>query len=163
MKNLVKATVLSAAVVVAPMTAAQADNDVGCGIGTQIWEGKKGLGYHILASMTNGMLFNSISLTFGLVNCDGRDTVTASALRRHYVSTSLDALARDTAVGGGESLDTLASLLDLPVSERPAFAAFAQRHFDRLFPSDSVTSDEMLEALDALMREDEHFASYARS
>ena len=35
--------------------------------------------------------FQSISITFGLINCDGRDTVTASndELRlRHYTSTS---------------------------------------------------------------------------
>ena len=37
------------------------------------------------------------------------------------------------------------------------------RHFDELFPSDRVTSNEMLENLDRVMRRDEHLSIYSRS
>jgi hypothetical protein len=144
------------------MSAALADNDVGCGVGTQIWEGKSGVGYKLLASFTNGMLFQSISVTFGLLNCDGQGTVTASAQTRHFAAANIDRIARDAAIGGGESLDTLATLLEVDAVDRPAFATLAQSRFDELFPSDDVTSDEMLESLQRLMREDERLSAYPR-
>lgn len=154
--------ILALALTFAPMTAALADDDVGCGVGTQIWEGNSGLEFKLLASLTNGMTFQSISITFGLLNCDGRGTVTASARTRHFAATSLDRIARDAAVGGGESLDTLAALLDIEEEDRSAFGELARSHFDRLFPSDRATSDGMLEVLTDLMREDDQLASYVR-
>ncbi|MAG33382.1 MAG: hypothetical protein CL908_21105 [Deltaproteobacteria bacterium] len=57
MKATMKATILVAALILVPVTAAQADNDVGCGVGTMIWEGNTGLAYKILASSTNGLTF----------------------------------------------------------------------------------------------------------
>ena len=144
---------LVAAIVLAPMTAAQADNDVGCGVGTMLMEGKTGLPYKLLASWTNGMTAQSISITFGLINCGQGGTVTASARARHFASTSLDAIARDSAMGGGESLDALGALLGVEEADRAAFAQLAQLHFETLFPSDEVTSDEMLDALERLINE----------
>ncbi len=159
MNSTMKALMLVAAIVLAPMTAAQADNDVGCGVGTMLMEGKTGLPYKLLASWTNGMTMQSISITFGLINCSNGGTVTASARARHFASTSLDNIARDTAMGGGESLDALAALMGVQDADRAAFAQLAQNHFDALFPSDEVTSDEMLQTLDRLISEDARFAA----
>ncbi|MAG33381.1 MAG: hypothetical protein CL908_21100 [Deltaproteobacteria bacterium] len=103
-----------------------------------------------------------MSITFGVLNCNGRNTVTASARARHFASVAIDDLARDAAVGGGESLDALAVLLEVEEADRAAFARLAQRHFDDLFPTDRVTSDEMLQALDRVMREDTSLSIYAR-
>jgi hypothetical protein len=116
-----------------------------------------------MASFTNAFLFQSISVTFGLINCDGQGTVTANARTRHFVSSQLDHIARDSAMGGGESLDTLATLLEVPVMDRIAFSDLAQMHSNELFPTDNVTSDEMLQTLARLMREDEQLSSNTRS
>ena len=107
-------------VALAPAGMALADNDVGCGVGTQIWEGEKGLASKLYASFTNGITFQSVSITFGLINCDGRDTVTADAKQlkvRHYASSHFDRLAEEMAEGRGESLDALASLMDVRESD----------------------------------------------
>lgn len=164
MKNVTKAIFLAAVLIVAPMSAAKADNDVGCGVGTEIWKGKSGLPYKLMASSTNGFTFQSISITFGMLNCsNGTGPVTASAQTHHFAAISFDNLARDAAMGGGESLDTLAVLLEIGVMDRPALAGLAQSYFDELFPSDHVTSNEMLETLVELMAQDPHLAIYARS
>ena len=163
MTSMTRVIILALVLIIAPMSVAKADNDVGCGVGTEIWKGNSGLEFKLMASFTNSFLFQSISVTFGLINCDGRGTVTASARTRHYVSSQLDRIARDSAIGGGESLDTLATLLDVPVMDRLAFADLAQTHFDVLFPTDNVTSDEMLQTLARLMREDEQLSANARS
>jgi len=155
-----RALILALVLVFAPMSAALADNDVGCGVGTEIWKGNKGLMYKLLASSTNGFTFQTISVTFGLINCNGRDTVTASARTRHFVATQFDRIARDAAVAGGESLDTLATLLEIESADRVAFADLTQANFETLFPSDRVTSDEMLLELARLMREHERLSTY---
>jgi hypothetical protein len=158
-----RALILALALILAPMSAALADNDVGCGVGTEIWKGNKGLPFKLLASSTNGITFQSISVTFGLINCNGKDTVTASARTRHFVSTHLDRIARDAAVSGGESLDALAALLEIEQVDRSAFAALTQRNFEALFPSDHATSNEMLLTLARLLQEDERLSVYVRS
>jgi len=161
-----KAIVLSILLILAPAGAALADNDVGCGVGTEIWEGQEGLGPKLGASFTNGMLFQSVSITFGLINCDGRDTVTASAdeLRlRHYASVNIDQLAEQMAEGQGESLDVFAGLMGVGMGDRVHFASFTQQHFTELYAHDHATVGEMLDTLNRLMAEDTRLSVYARS
>lgn len=160
-KGTTSALILAAVLVLAPMSAAKADNDIGCGVGTMVLEGKQGAIYKLAASWLNGVTMQSISITFGLVNCGSlNDTITASARTRHFAANSFDNLARDMALGEGESLDTLAALLDVPEANRPAFARFAQSHYDSLFPNGQVTSDEMLETLDRLMQEEARYSVF---
>jgi len=89
--------------------------------------------------------------------------VTANARARHFAATSLDRIARDAAVGGGESLDTLATLLELEDQDRETFGALAQRHFEELFPSDRATSDEMLQAITRLLQQSDSISLARRS
>ena len=130
---------------------ALADNDVGCGVGTMIMEGQEGLVPKLAASCTNGMTFQSISITFGLLNCNGRDTVTADAELRKFAAANIDRLARDVARGEGETLEVVAHLLQVDEPARPAFFAYTQAHFEVLFPSADTTSNEMLDSLYRLL------------
>ena len=158
MTKFTKAILLAAALIFAPLSAAQADNDIGCGVGTEIFKGQAGPVQKILASWTNGITFQSISITFGILNCGSlNDTITASAQTRHVASANIDALARDAAMGRGESLDTLAALLE--IEDTDAFGQFAQTNYAALFPTATVTSEELLVSLDRLMATDERFAS----
>jgi hypothetical protein len=141
----------------------KADNDVGCGVGTQIMEGEQGLIPHLFASFTNGVTFQSLSLTFGWMGCDARDTVTADAQLRKFASGNIDRLSRDMARGGGESLEALAELMGVAPADRPALGTLVQSHFGELFPSERATSDDVLETLDRLLRQDEALSRYARS
>ncbi|MDJ0787781.1 MAG: DUF3015 family protein [Myxococcota bacterium] len=126
---------------------ALADNDVGCGVGTTVWEGQSGLFPKLCASFTNGMTFQSVSITFGILGCDGRGTVTADAELRRFAAANIDRLARDVARGEGETLDALGHLLQVPEVERPDFARFAQAHFLSLFPTAETQSNDMVDAL----------------
>ncbi len=140
----------------APAGMALADNDIGCGVGTMIMEGQQGPPAKILGSFTNGLTFQSISITFGLVNCNGQGKVTADAsdIRvQHFASQNFDRLSVEMARGEGEHLDVLASLLDVQPEERAEFAQLTKTNFERLFPHDQVTVGEMLNSLDGLMTE----------
>ncbi len=55
-----------AAVLATGSSMAMADNDVGCGVGTQVWAGQKGIAPKILAATTNGIFTNQLlGITFG--------------------------------------------------------------------------------------------------
>ena len=132
--------------------------EIGCGVGTMIMEGEEGIPFKILGSWTNGVTFQSISITFGLLNCDGKGTITADSSDsrvQHFASQNFDRLSVEMAKGGGEHLDVLATLLDVRVENRDEFAALTQTHFEQLFPSDDVTVGEMLSSLDKLMTDSE--------
>jgi len=142
---------------------AAADNDIGCGVGTQIMEGEQGLLPHLLGSFTNGITFQPISLTFRWMGCDARGTVTADAQLRKFASDNIDGLSHDMATGGGERLDALAEVMGVADADRPALGRLVQSHFEDLFPTAETTSGEVLETLDRLMRQDATLSRYARS
>lgn len=163
---MMKSILLAFVLIVAPAGMALADNDVGCGVGTEVWKGQSGLGPKLGASFTNGLTFQSVSVTFGLINCNGRDAVTADATDlklRHYASSHLDRLAQEMAEGRGESLDAFAALMQVKPEDREAFGAFTQSHFEELFSHDRVSVGEMLGSLDRLLSADETLSAYARS
>lgn len=130
---------------------AQADNDVGCGIGTKFMEGQSGLVSHVLASCTNAYTLQSVSLTFDMFGCDGSGKVTVDAELRKFAATNIDQLARDVARGEGEALSAFAHLLGVPAGQRTTFGAFTQAHFVDLFPSESVDSNQVIDAFYGLI------------
>ena len=152
-----------ALVVGAPLQAAQAEDDIGCGVGSTIMEGENGLIPHLLGSFTNGLTFQSISLTLGVMGCDTNDTITADLQLRKFTNGNFARLSRDMATGGGESLDAFAALLGVADEDRPAFARTVQSNFGVLFPTDTTTSGEMLNALDGVLARDAQLARYVRS
>lgn len=62
-----------AALLAAGSSVAMADNDVGCGVGTQVWAGQKGVVPKILAATTNGIFTNQLlGITFGTFRLPSR-------------------------------------------------------------------------------------------
>ncbi|HOY02847.1 DUF3015 family protein [Zoogloea sp.] len=93
----------------------------------------------------------------------GGDSKSASLMSREqriarFTENNLDHLKRDISVGQGEYLSSLASLMQIETAQRPAFFAFVQGNFTRLFPSAQTRAADMLAALDREMRADPRFA-----
>ncbi|MBW2241670.1 MAG: DUF3015 family protein [Deltaproteobacteria bacterium] len=131
---------------------ALADNDVGCGVGTTLMAGRSGLVSHVLASWTNGSTGNSVSLTFNSFGCDSTGEVTADAQLRKFAAANIDQLAHDVARGEGEALAAFAHLLGVQGSQAEVFGAFTQAHFETLFPSADVDSNQMIDAFYGLLQ-----------
>ena len=147
MKKLVCAALLSL-----PVSAVMADNDVGCGLGTQIWEGQSGLFAKVLAATTNGTSGNqTFGITSGTLGCSQGGVVTAQYRVPMFAGANFDQLAADVAAGEGETLDALATLYEVPAAEKAEFAQLLQANYDALFSSAEVTAGEMLAQLDALL------------
>ena len=72
-----------AAVLAMGSSVAMADNDIGCGAGTQIWQGQSGLLPKILGATTNGISGNqTFGITFGTLGCGNANSkITAQVVQ----------------------------------------------------------------------------------
>ncbi|HRF43061.1 MAG TPA: DUF3015 family protein [Candidatus Competibacteraceae bacterium] len=77
-----------------------------------------------------------------------------------FAKVNFQRLKQDIAIGQGEYLSSLATLLSIEPSRQSEFFLFTQRKFTVLFPSDQTTADEMLMALNQEMRADPRFGTY---
>ena len=155
---------LALAVALALPGAARADNNIGCGLGTQLWEGKSDTFLQLLGATTNGSFGTQ---TFGIssntLGCKSGQVIRVEHRVNMFAGSNIDRLARDMAVGDGESLATLAALMEIDANDRAAFYRLTQKEFARIFPSDEVTAGQMLANLDQVMAEDAKLARYVRS
>jgi hypothetical protein len=164
MKRITRSLALVGLLLLVPTGAALADPDIGCGPGTQVWEGNTGVAPKVLGATTNGSFgFQTFGITFGTLGCNQGGTVTADARLRSFAAANLDRLARDMAQGGGETLDTFAHLMGVTEADRPAFNVFAKAHFAEIFSRDSVTEAEVMASLTELMSHDATLAVYVGS
>jgi hypothetical protein len=158
-----KKLLLVACFLLLPAGAAIADPDIGCGPGTQVWQGSKGLMPKVLGATTNGTFgFQTFGITFGTFGCHTGGTVTADARLRMFAGANLDRLAREMAVGDGEVLSTFAHLKGVSEADRPAFYAFSKAHFAEIFSGDDVTENDVLTSLDRLLASDSQLSVYAK-
>lgn len=163
MRMLIVPTVLALGLAT-PAALAQEDetaNSTGCGLGTIVFEGQKGIAPQVLAVTTNGTSGNqTFGITSGTLGCTQEGVVRPPTKVRMLLMSSLDNLAVDMARADGETLDSLASLLSVEDRDRARFFAALQNNFVRIFPSENVTAEEVLVSLNAVLAEDPVLSRY---
>lgn len=148
-----------AAVLVTGSSMAMADKDVGCGMGTQIWAGKSGVGFKILAATTNGISANQLfGISFGTLGCGKGGTITAQVVS--FTNENAEALARDMAVGQGESLNVLAELMQIKSQDKARFFEVSKKNFAQIYASNNQNSLQVLDALQGVMAKDAVLKAY---
>ncbi|AXY57408.1 DUF3015 domain-containing protein [Acinetobacter chinensis] len=148
-----------AAVLAVGSTAAFADKDVGCGVGTQVWAGQKGVIPKILAATTNGIFTNQLlGITFGTLGCGKGGTVTAQVVT--FTNENSESLARDMAVGQGESLNVLAELMSIKSEDKARFFAVSKQNFSEIYSVENQNSLQVLASLQTVMANDEVLKAY---
>ena len=153
MKKLV-AIVLAAFLVVtfAGFSFAAPKENVGCGLGYIVFEGKDGLLSQTCAATTNGTFGNqTFGITSGTSECDRPSSFTANEKLNKFASDNMDNLAVDIARGQGEYLNTLAVLLEVPENERASFYNKLQTHFSDIYTSETVTHVDVLRNIETLV------------
>lgn len=138
---------------------AMADPDVGCGVGSMIWEGQSGKVAKILAATTNGLFTNQLlGITFGTLGCNGNGKVTAQVVT--FTNENAEALARDMAVGQGESLNVLAELMNIKSSDKAHFFEVTKANFSQIYADDHQNSLQVLVSLQQVMANDQVLKAY---
>lgn len=151
--------VLLAAALAAGSSVAMADNDVGCGVGTQVWAGQNGVVPKILAATTNGIFTNQLlGITFGTLGCGQGGTVTAQVVS--FTNENAETLARDMAVGHGESLNVLAELMNIKKEDKSRFFSLTKQNFSKIYSADNQNTLQVLASLQTVMAEDAVLKAY---
>ena len=147
-----------AALLAAGSSVAMADNDVGCGVGTQVWAGQKVVP-KILAATTNGIFTNQLlGITFGTLGCRQGGTVTAQVVT--FTNENAEALARDMAVGQGESLNVLAELMQIKPQDKDRFFKVSKANFGEIYSTNNQNTLQVLASLQNVMAKDEVLKAY---
>ncbi len=158
MKKILLASILSTLAI----TSAQAEGtNVGCGWGSMVFSGKTDKVSQILASTTNGTSGNqTFGITSNTVGCAEGGKVKSYAAVSTFMTANIDKVAHDMAIGQGESMDTLATLMGMNEEHKARFLSMSKSNFDSIFTSTSTTSEEALNVMAAIMANDEVLAQY---
>ena len=151
--------IMLAVVVATGSGMAMADRDVGCGIGSQVWAGQSGIIPKLLAGTTNVLFTNQwLGITFGTLGCRQGGTVTAQVVT--FTNENAESLARDMAVGQGESLNVLAELMQIKANDKARFFAVSKANFAEIYSSKNTNSLQVLDALQSVMAKDAVLKAY---
>lgn len=140
-----KKILVSVVAVLALSTAGMAgvNNQTGCGLGALIIKDDSSAVMLALQATTNGTSGNqTFGITSGTLGCEKTKFV-MNEMAEEFVASNMDILAKEIAVGHGESIDTLAELLN--VQDAAIFSASLQSNYNSIYTSQKV---EMADVLD---------------
>lgn len=138
---------LVAAATIALASNAQAIDSTGCGLGSMAWRGQSGIAPQVLAATTNGLFgTQTFGITFGTSGCDPNGRITGGTGRMvlAFMENNMEQFAMDAAAGRGETIETLAGILNVDSSK---LGAQAQENFAVLFPTQDTDAASVTLAL----------------
>ena len=145
MKKIYLVTLVAGITMLASAPAFAVDS-TGCGLGSMAWRGQKGIGPQVLAATTNASFGSqTFGITFGTSGCDpnGRVTGGTGRMMLAFLESNIEQFAIDVAAGHGETIDTVAGILNVDSKE---FGLKAQAQFAYLF------ADENADVVDVTLR-----------
>ncbi len=156
-----KRKVIALSILLALPATAFADNVGGCGWGSKLFDGQKGIFPQVLAVTTNGTSANqTFGITSGTSGCSQDGAVKSKWKTAAFIDANMNRLALDASRGEGESLVSLASLVGVSEADRGAFNSALQNNFEVIFAGPSVTSNEVAAGLRNVLAADAALSQY---
>ncbi|MEA3374473.1 MAG: DUF3015 family protein [Campylobacterota bacterium] len=141
-----KKFLVSMAAVAALSTAgmAAANDQTGCGLGSQVFKTTPDSALLLsVQAILNGISGNqTFGITSGTSGCK-KARLVMNERAEEFVASNMDQLAKEIAMGHGESVDTLAELLN--VEDKEGFALALQANYRGIYTSENA---EMADVLD---------------
>jgi opacity protein-like surface antigen len=140
-----KKLLVSVVAVAALSTAAFAtvNSQTGCGLGSVLIKDNSSALMLALQATTNGTSGNqTFGITSGTSGCK-KTKIVMNERAAEFVASNMDILAKEIAVGHGESLDTLDELLN--VQDKVAFNTTLQANYNKIYSSKSVKMADVLD------------------
>jgi hypothetical protein len=123
----------------------------GCGLGSMVFGSEAGP-VQVLAATTNGTFGSqTFGITTGTSNCTKQAKFASNERLNEFVLANMDNLAKDIAIGHGESLDTFAELMAISVEKRSVVYAKLQANFSNIFTSDKVEFADVIDNMVAII------------
>ena len=130
---------------------AHAVDSTGCGLGPMAWRGQRGPIPQILAVTTNGIFgTQTFGISSGTSGCDpqGRISGGTGRMALAFLENNMEQFALDASAGQGETIDTLAGILNVD-SEK--LGEISKNNFASLFPLENVDAVDVTANLLALI------------
>ena len=139
-----KKIIVSVVAVLALGTAASAtvNNQTGCGLGSQIIKDDSSAVMLSIQATLNGTGMQTFGITSGTSGCT-KTKLVMNERAAEFVASNMDQLAKDMAIGRGESVNTLAELL--AVENKVAFAASLQSNYNAIYTSQNAKMADVLD------------------
>lgn len=132
-----------AAGLIALSSNANAYDSTGCGLGSMAWRGHSGIIPQVAAVTTNGIFgTQTFGITTGTSGCDpnGRVSGGTGKMLLSFLENNMEQFALDASVGYGETLVTVAGILNADADE---LSAKIHSNFSTLFASNNVDAVEL--------------------
>ena len=127
-------------------TAVYANENTGCGLGSMIIKNQNSTMLQAIAATTNGTSGNqTFGITSGTSNCAKPNNYVSNDKLNKFVSENMDELAMDISAGKGETLETVAKLMN--VENTPEFSSKLQANFSNIYTSENVTSATVIDSI----------------
>ncbi len=139
-----KKIIVSVVAVLALGTVASAtvNNQTGCGLGSQLIKDDSSAVMLAIQATLNGTGTQTFGITSGTSGCT-KTKLVMNERAAEFVASNMDQLAKDVAVGQGESVDTLAELLS--VEDKALFAASLQSNYNAIYTSQDAKMADVLD------------------
>jgi hypothetical protein len=144
-----KKILLSAIATIALTTTvfAGVNNQTGCGLGAVLIKDNSSAVMLALQATTNGTSGNqTFGITSGTLGCK-KTKLSMNEMAEEFVASNMDILAKEISVGHGESIDTLAELLN--VEDKATFSASLQSNYNSIYTSQKVEMSDVLDNITA--------------
>jgi len=143
---------------------AAGENNIGCGWGSKLFDGQRGIAPQVLAATTNGTSGNqTFGITTGTSGCTQDGVVKSNWKTAMFIDGNKTKLARDMSTGSGEALESLAKLIGIQDQHKAAFFQATKDNFSRIFATDNVTTEQVVASLKQVLASDSELASYSKS
>lgn len=129
MKKLLTVAAVAVALSAAP---ARAADNVGCGMGSVLLRGQSGIVLNLLATFLNNISGNqTFGITTGTSGCTQNGRIAGGTGKLFaFMENNLDQFAIDASRGHGETIDAVASIMDMPADK---VGLIAKQNFAVLF------------------------------
>jgi len=134
---------LAAVVALGSSLMASPNTQTGCGLGAVIIKDDSSAVLLALQATTNGIFMNqTFGITTGTLGCKKTKFV-MNERAEEFVASNMDTLAKEIAMGQGESIDTLAELMG--IQDKEAFATALQTNYNKIYASKNVKMADVLD------------------
>lgn len=138
-------TLILALTLTSPALAVNKGN-TGCGFGYFLFkDASDSFMTQLLATTTNSFGTQTSGILTGSFHCRQPRDLVGNERLNEFVDANMDGLASDIAAGRGETLDTLALLMEVPESGRDEFFSLLRENFDNIFSASDVESTEVID------------------
>lgn len=133
-----------------------------CGWGSKLFSGQSGIAPQVLAVTTNGTSGNqTFAITSGTSGCTQNGVVRSSWKTAAFLDNNMNRFAQDVSRGEGETLASLASLLQVEEAHTVLFNRTLKNSFSKLFAHHQTTTTEVMAGLKEVLAAEAELAAYA--